>query len=312
MAGSRERTSEQEAATWLARLQSRSISVAELEEFTAWRQDPENAAEYERAQAIWEQSGRLSNDPDIQRALHGDAKPRRRWDSVVLTHPALMLAIVAVAISLTIGILSGRPSTPASNYETAVGERSSVRLTDGSTLQLDTDSQVAVLFDEDLRRIELKRGQAFFRVAHSVDRPFVVDAGDDLTVTATGTEFDVQRLPDRIRVALVKGGVVVRRDTTELARLRPGSVVDVSLDGGATPARKSVSEAVSWQRGHLSFRETPLAEAVRDMNRYNSVQLRILDEAARNETVSGEFSVDDPHGFKTAVDTLLGDGTLGI
>lgn len=309
MAGSREGSADQEAAAWLARLQSRSVSTADLEEFARWRRDAGNAAAYDRAQALWDGSAKLSLDPDIQDALHGRDR-RRSGGGQFVSHPVMMVATVLVAVVLVIGVLAFRTTGPTRTYQTAVGERSDVRLADGSGLQLDTDSEAAARFEAEERRVTLTRGQAFFRVAHDTTRPFVVDAGDGITVTAVGTAFDVKRTAQRVQVALLEGTVLVQRAGVELARMRPGSVVEVAVGNGLVATRRSVAEATGWRAGRLSFRATPLAEAVDEMNRYTDAKLTIRAAAARSEPISGEFSVDDPDGFARAVDALLGQGTI--
>lgn len=310
MAGSEQGSADEQAAAWLARFQSRSVSTAELEEFARWRRDPDNATAYEHAQAVWDGSARLSNDPDIQDALHR-REPRRDHDlGRFVSHPVMMVATVLVAVVLVIGVLSFRVGSPAHAYQTAVGERSDVRLADGSALQLDTNSEVAARFGADERRVTLGHGQAFFRVAHDSTRPFVVDAGDGITVTATGTAFDVRRTAERVQVALLEGSVVVERAGTELARMKPGSTIEIAIGNGVVASTRTVAEATNWRSGRLSFRATPLAEAVAEMNRYTDAKLRIQNPEAENEPISGEFSVDDPAGFARAVDALLGQGTI--
>jgi len=301
---------DEEAADWFARLQSRSVSTDELEAFAAWRRDPANAAAYRRVQALWDLSDQLSNDDDIRDALNAGSERRTIWSRQQVTRPVLLLATVAAAVVLVLGIMSFDTNSPTRSYQTAVGERSSASLADGTQLQLDTDSQVATRFADDRRQVTLERGQAFFRVAHDAGRPFVVDAGDGITVTAVGTAFDVQRSAERVRVALVEGAVLVRRGEVELTRMAPGGVVEVAVGNGLVATRRTVAEATSWRAGHLSFRETPLAQAVDEMNRYTEAKLRITATQARGEPISGEFSVDDPQGFARAVDALLGPGTV--
>lgn len=310
MTGSRDESVDEQAAAWLMRLRHRSVSTAELEEFAQWRRIPGHAEAYDRVQAFWSDSARLSSDPDIQRALHGGSWKRVREPGRYVTHPVMALAVLAVAVILVIGILT-RPSAVSRSYQTAVGERSSLHLADGSGVDLDTDSHVSATFNEEERRVTLSRGQAFFRVAHALERPFVVDAGDGITITATGTQFDVRRTRDRVVVALVSGAVTVRRNSEELARMKPGSVVEIAVDDGTIATSRTVAETTSWRAGHLSFDETPLVEAVAEVNRYTDAKFVIHDATKGAEPVSGEFSIDDPDGFGQAVNALMGGGTVG-
>ncbi|MEJ1962448.1 MAG: FecR domain-containing protein [Gammaproteobacteria bacterium] len=70
---------------------------------------------------------------------------------------------------------------------TDVGEQRTLTLADGTRIYLNTDTRVVVRYDEHVRRVELKSGEALFEVAHRPDQPFVVVAGDR-TITALGTD----------------------------------------------------------------------------------------------------------------------------
>src|SRR5690606_31466403 len=154
-------------------------------------------------------------------------------------------------------------------YVTAVGEQREITLLDGSHVRLDTDTRMRVRFNEGTRRILLDRGQALFEVAHRAQQPFVVQAGDT-EVTALGTRFDVRRSADvrGARVTLVEGSVAVtggdgvnRRDW----RLQPGEQLNTAARS-AKPRSVDVTVATSWAKGRLVFQNTPLQDAVAEVN----------------------------------------------
>ncbi|WP_262422640.1 FecR family protein [Brevundimonas denitrificans] len=94
-------------------------------------------------------------------------------------------------------------------HETAVGERRDIRLADGSLVNLDTDSRIRVVFDQQGRRVELLEGQALFDVTPDPQRPFSVEAAG-ARVVAVGTVFEVRRRGERVDVTLVSGRVNVQ------------------------------------------------------------------------------------------------------
>lgn len=139
----------------------------------------------------------------------------------------------------------------APNYVTAIGERSTFTLNDGTAVTLNTNSELAVDFSEGRRDIRLRRGEASFDVAKNPDRPFVVHAGDGM-VWAVGTAFSVRystaegRL-DRLAVDVVvtEGAVKVFTDiakvsdtklsvdASELQRANQAAEANVIGGGGA-------------------------------------------------------------------------------
>jgi transmembrane sensor len=93
-------------------------------------------------------------------------------------------------------------------YSTDIGERRSITLADGSTVDLNARSRIRIEFSGTERLVELLDGQALFQVAKDKSRPFVVRSGD-ATVRAVGTQFDVYRKANGTTVTVLEGRVAV-------------------------------------------------------------------------------------------------------
>ncbi len=300
---------EEQAASWFTRLQTRSVSTADLAEFAVWRRDPANADAYRRVEAVWSESGRLGADPDIQAAL-GDARSRSGRGHHMPTARRWLPMVAAALLVLTIGSYLILPIMNAPTFRTGVGERSETLLVDGTRLHLDTDSVVTTRFGEGERLVRLQKGQVFLDVFHDPSRPLVVEAGEGVRVKALGTRFDVMQLDEAVRVSLVQGSVEVRRSDQHIATLLPGQVVQIGASGPAIFLKQTAVDGTSWRTGRLSFDATPLRDAVRDMNRYTDKPVVISDTVDPSQRVSGEFSTADVDGFVKALDALLGAGTV--
>ena len=293
------------AAAWLARLNQRSVSSEELQQFYAWRRDPENAAAYAEAERIWKGARALGDDRDIALAVRQALERPRRSAALGergargrgLLVGAGLLALLLVALAL---YLSRSPT-----YETAVGEQRLVRLEDGSRLRLNTDTSVRIDYSSDRREVELARGEALFEVRHDPTRPFIVRS-DDLSVRAIGTRFDV-RSDGAVRVALIEGAIAV----TEAAagakpeRLGPGEAFILAPDGTTEVARVDLDVVTSWTTGRMIFRETPLGEAIAEVNRYSDRKIELRSEALRTLRVDGTFETGDIDAFVSAVTALF-------
>jgi len=186
-----------------------------------------------------------------------------------------------------------------------------------------------VHFDKQLRQVELEKGEALFDVAKHPGWPFVVTAGDR-RVRAVGTSFVVRRDAKNLAVTLVEGKVTVApmhsvpqgRMTQSAAPPAPGldnqsqflqagaeSVFTLSpgqrlLFAPSKPPkvdRPSLERVVAWQRGQVAFDNTPLVEAVAEMNRYSTVRLVVEDPAAAAIRLSGIFRAGDSANFAQAV-----------
>jgi transmembrane sensor len=67
-----------------------------------------------------------------------------------------------------------------------------------------------------------------------------------------------------------------------------------------------VEEASAWRRGEIVFDETSLAEAVKEMNRYNAARICLDVSRAEDFKISGIFRLDDGAAFARTLAGLYG------
>ena len=115
-------------------------------------------------------------------------------------------ASIAFAVAIAGGVFWQAHRYPL--YATDIGERRSITLADGSTVDLNARSKLRVEFSGAERRVELLDGQALFEVARDQQRPFIVHSGD-ATVRAVGTQFDVYRKESGTTITVLEGRVAV-------------------------------------------------------------------------------------------------------
>lgn len=295
--------SETEAAAWHARLGARSVSTQTIEDFFAWRSEPGNADAYRRVEQVWGAAGKLEKDPEIARAFK-EALSRKAARPLLLGKAVIGAAIGgAVMAAAVAGALWMQSRTV---FATGVGEQRVVQLADGSNVRLDTDSRIRVRFDGDRRLVELEDGQALFTVAHDGHRPFVV-LTDDVQVTAVGTVFDVRRDSSGVKVTLVSGVVDVaeRGASRAVKRLAAGQQSRLTPQGQVTRG-VDIQAETSWTDGRIVFRDTPLRDAVTEVNRYLTHKI-VLDAAAQEAaSVNGVFKIGDRDAFVSTAAEVFG------
>lgn len=291
-----------EATEWFARLNKRDVPLAEMQAWKLWLDAPGNKAAYDEVDAFWRKSEALKDDPDIKaavaralgRAAPPAAKPYRRG------------LAAALAVGVVAAVAGGYALFAPKVYSTGVGEQRTIQLADGSTVVLDTDSQVAVRLTGARRDIRLGRGQALFDVAHDRRRPFVVTAGAT-SVTALGTRFDVRREASGATVTLVSGSVEVRQGSAAQAqqiwRLTPGQRVATEAAAGR-PSSVDIDTATSWTSGRLVFRAVPLRAAVAEFNRYERHKIEVAEGPVGDALISGVFAIGDSDTFVGSVADL--------
>lgn len=277
------------AAQWVVRLSDGKPTAALREEFEAWLgEDPRHAAAFEPLHELW----------------NGAAAAGRRWRGRRRSVAAGAVLAVMVAL-LPLGLILQDPT-----YETRRGEREIVRLEDGTSVTLNTDSRLVVDYESGLRRVRLTRGEAYFDVAHNAARPFVVEVDRD-RVRVLGTSFLVRRDGDAAQVALVSGSVLVIPGgagalNTPPVTLEPGERVQWRSGAPIRIDRPRLDNFLAWRRGELVLDQTPVAEAVAEMNRYARTPMVLDDPGVGRARISGVFKTGDTDAFAHTLARLYG------
>lgn len=315
----------QEAARRFARLQAHDCTPEEREQASAWEtQDPAHREASELAGRVAADIERMAGSDELSRRLKALAdeafaayaqpehKParamqkRRRWQLGAGLAASVALAVVALHHWNERGLGSAQPVA----YATGNHERRSVTLEDGSVVELDIDTQIAVRMSEKRRQIELLRGRALFDVAHDSGRPFSVSAGGSRT-TALGTQFQVQRQEQQVVVTLAEGSVAVDGEDDAVTagwheRLSPGE--QMSIDTATSRRSRHMVDTqlvTSWSLGRHVFRGTPLHDALDEVNRYAMTKVRLGDPALADMPVAGNFVAGDSEVVVAAFAAVL-------
>lgn len=298
------RRAREEAAAWFSRL-GQPVTAGALSEFDNWRRIPENASAYADLEQLWTKAGKLRGDPDLVRATQ-DALQRRSLLQRLAALFSDRRVIAGLATAAVMATVATAWMLTRETYETGVGDQRLVRLEDGSRLRLNTDSKVRVRFSRGERRLSLLRGEAFFDVTHDPSRPFVVRAGD-ARIRAIGTKFDVRREPHAVSVTLLQGAVRVDHAAAAAPwTLAPNQRLTLRGDAPATLAKTDAAQVTSWTTGRLVFRQTSLAAAVEEVNRYSSKKITLDSEALGETRINGDFDAGDSAAFIAATTELFG------
>lgn len=260
---------------------------------------PQDADETAVAET-WDALALLAEDKAILAELRTPYRAAwwQRTDVVRMAAGGLVAAVLVAGIGVTV-------LTASQDYRTKIGEQRLIALSDGSQVTLNTDSEIAVRIDGRERRVELKRGEAYFDVAKLNGAPFVVKSGAS-EIRVTGTKFNVGHSDDFDRVDLVEGRVLAGAHAASrpegAAVLTAGQAV--VLDKAGLVRWRGAAEVLrvdNWRRGRVYFRETPLRDAVADMNRYTRTRMVITSPGIADMPVSGVFRAGSSESFARAL-----------
>jgi transmembrane sensor len=211
------------------------------------------------------------------------------------------LAAGVVAAALASGWY-GRSWLGSHEYSTRVGELRTVELVDRSVVTLNTDSDIKVEFEDDERNVELRHGEAVFKVAHDPNRPFRVRTRAGV-IQALGTQFNVyDRGQQGTDVAVLDGRVRLTPHAASGSRasigeeLFAGQEARIGLDGAIRrAARADVERVIAWSKRRLKFDDAPLEDIVAEFNRYRqNLRLRLESVPPGAYQYTGIFDADDP------------------
>ena len=276
-----------EAADWILRNADLKQSAEDKDRFRQWLdQDPENRRAYSAAERLLgDARTAIESDPALRNI---NVKPRST--AKPLTASVLLLACAATAFMMLDG-----PMRLQADAIAGTDEMPSLTLEDGSTVQLNASSAIAVNFEGKQRNIRLLRGQAFFQVAHAPGQPFTVQAGTT-RVTALGTAFDVRLGEVDTEVTVTENSVLVESNDATRSSVRVTQGEQATYDGNSgktaiQPVDRLV--ALAWQRGQIAMENAPLSYVVEEMNRHFSGKILIGGSALAQRRVSGTIAVAD-------------------
>ncbi|HTO41725.1 MAG TPA: FecR domain-containing protein [Rhizomicrobium sp.] len=294
-----------EAAAWLQKHAFWDWSAADEAEFDRWLSaSPSHHVAYLRVKAIWERTERLSalRRPFNVRVVP-DTRPRKRF----------IFAGIAVA-AILFGLVGGfavfdLPGFGEQTFTTAIGDRRIITLSDGSRIELNTNSVLRL--GKTHRQAWLDQGEAYFDIVHDAQRPFnVLVAGK--RVEDLGTKFVVRTETGKLTVGLFEGKASLKAsqapEAAELAVLTPGDVATATAHGltVTTKTRQALRNALSWRQNMLVFSNAPLPEVVAQLNRYNHRKVVIADSSLAQMKIDASIPTNGVDAFVRVAKNYLG------
>ncbi|MGJ7606231.1 FecR family protein [Variovorax sp. LT1R20] len=303
-----------QAITWAVRLGSGSADAGVHDACGAWRAaHPSHEEAWQQVQAVedaFRQVPAVGGSAGAGGALaHGalQAATRARTQS-------RRSALGVMGLALTGGVLGllvwrEAPWLQRTDYATAVGERRRVTLADGTELNLNTGSEVQVIFSPLRRLIVLRRGELFVRTggdggAMFGKRAFWVHA-PQARFEALGTRFGVRQQDGETRLSLTEGRVAIHAGDAPQVVAQAGD--GYLIRGDATAPQRIVDrsfEADAWTDGTIVARQMRLDAFVAELARYRDAPLRCNEDVAALR-VSGVFQLGGPDPVGRALDALV-------
>lgn len=286
-----------QAAAWILRLQAPDATEQDHQNCAQWRRQH---ADHERA---WQLASRFSEQlqsipPTVGRStLYRSANLKRRQ---------VLKTLTTMIVVGSVGFAASRSPTVVSlmaDVSTGVGERRTVTLSDGTLVQLNTDSAIDVHYTPAARMLVLRKGEIFVTTGRPDGRPFSVESrlGNYQPI---GTKFSVRQFEGHDLLRVVEGQVAVVPHQAPAVRLEVAAGQQARVTAATVQALPEAVQGIDWLDGVLRVERMRLADFVAELGRYRRGWIRCEPQVA-DLLISGAFQLQDTDNVLAAVALTL-------
>lgn len=296
-----------EAIEWVALLKSGRATVEDAEKLKRWRAiAPAHENAFASAVRLWrdfrtvaEREGRPNGETAVVIAPRRRPIARRAFLGGAIAAAAAAAAVIRPPFDLWPSWSELR-----ADYRTAKGERREVTLGRDVSMQLNTETSVAVRSTDKAPRIELIAGEAVISTNTPPEQPLVVTAAGGF-IEAAQASLNARCIDSVVSVTCLAGTVAVKYQDKSI-HLGLNEQISYSSSGFGPSSVVDPAIATSWQRGVLVFHDRALSDVVEEINRYRTGRIFIANRALGRRVVNATFHVDQLDTFFDQARELFG------
>jgi transmembrane sensor len=261
---------------------------------------------------------KLGNEQGEKTDLPVDRQSRKLIHLSPMSRAAVIggLLVISAGLWFTLSKKSAsdggpQPVSVVQQLQVPFGEPDREILPDGSEVWVNAGSRIRYAYDVDKNTREIYlEGEAFFKVKHDPQHPFIVHAGN-ISVTALGTEFNVEayKNDNTIKTTLIEGKVQITmaEKPEQKIILSPNeklSVIAKELPANDESFKKEISYKVehiehisigspvtelAWIEDKLAFQNEAFYELSKRMERRYNIHVIFRDASLKKESLTGTF-----------------------
>jgi transmembrane sensor len=284
-----------EAQHWLLRLTSGTATAQDARAFEHWcGQSRAHVEAFAETRRMWENLG-----PAAQAWMAGE-RTRAAQSSRDATLRMSRRAFLGAAVTAAAAVVVMHPplqlwpslSDMAADYRTAIGEQREVDLGQGVVVQMNTQTTLNLRkMQGRVTGIELLAGEIQIKATAAVDGPISVFAAGGRVDVGTAGKCNVRCDGTDVQVTGLDGATTLRYQG-QVAVLKTAQRADYGNGrvGEVTPA--DIEITMAWRRRVLIFDGQPLADVVREINRYRPGKIILANDALAERKVQARFSLN--------------------
>jgi transmembrane sensor len=297
------------AAAWVQRLEAADLNEEEWLEFEAWlAEDESHRNAFSDAQSAWA-STYVSPDnladvlalaPEIEKrnpifgTLAANFLARLRpFRTPRMAFPAaIAFGLVAAFTLVGLTVWRSPDEAPFRLAETGYGQTKTLDLADGTSIELNTNTEIGYNYSDNKRRVLMVDGEAYFEVKKDPTRRFEIVAGDHLVIVI-GTAFNLKYLNRRLDLSVVEGVVSISSPSSSSPiSVAQGEALSIGDNGEIVRREVNPTIALAWRSGAIAFENQTLEAILSDIDRYYPERLSTSDLRG-SELYTGLIYVDD-------------------
>lgn len=265
-----------------------------------------NQQELEQYRKIWEESGHYMdlgafdadrawekvNESNRQKGIF-----RRRLKNTYYTLSGIAASILLMVVLSLAGVFE-KEQDVAVRLTADYGSRSEIVLPDGSTVKLNSGSEVTYVYNSKRKVREVHfQGEGFFDVSRS-KTPFVVKMGNGVEVKVLGTSFNLKAYADdpTIQASLIEGHIELEHNKDKLT-MKAGEMAEFDKrTNQLKPIDGYLFHSCGWMSNKLYMNDMSLADVCKYLERAYNIDISIekeLGEKIRYNGVIQEETITD-------------------
>lgn len=222
-----------------------------------------------------------------------DRRVLKKYTRLVLMGGVIVLSIIAgIAIKRLSGIdvIEGVAMNTLTKKFSQRSEHKTILLPDSTQVMLNASSSLEFPdhFSGNTREVYLK-GEAFFKIKHTANQPFIIHAGKFTARSAGGASCNFKAYKDEneVIVAVNQGKIWVEKSDKEVAVLTAGREVKLGkADLSILEKNVGIDKIGAWQWGELIYDEAMLMDIVADLERVYNAKVTISNHEKERQKIS--------------------------
>ena len=186
--------------------------------------------------------------------------------------------IVALGIAWFVNLNMERGNELVQTFKSEKGSVSSIELSDGSKIWLNSASELKFIEKNEKRIVARLSGEAFFEISHNPKREFIIDA-DQMRIHDLGTEFNIRAYPhdDNIVASLKEGSINVELLAGKrMVTMNPNDHLVFQKSANKCSLEKTNPQYIAgWKDGKFVFIDKNLREICDELEKWYDVKIII-------------------------------------